>query len=96
MKKIRNFIESPLLKEIKNARIFKEHEFEFNENRGIIDLMLVYDDHLDIIDYKTKNIDDSEYDKQLKVYYDFVKTIYSRKINLYLYSILDSTYRKIN
>ena len=96
LKKIRNFIESPLLKEIKNARIFKEHEFEFNENRGIIDLMLVYDDHLDIIDYKTKNIDDSEYDKQLKVYYDFVKTIYSRKINLYLYSILDSTYRKIN
>ena len=57
--------------------------------------MLVYKDDIDIIDYKTKNIDDIEYDKQVKVYRDYISTISNLPINLYLYSIVDSTIRKV-
>ena len=57
--------------------------------------MLVYDDHIDIIDYKTKNIDDLEYDNQVKIYRDYISKISSLPIRLYLYSIIDGTYREI-
>ena len=57
--------------------------------------MLEYNDRIDIIDYKLKQIDDSNYDKQLKGYRDFVKTKTDKEINLYLYSIMDNTIRKI-
>ena len=93
--KISNFLKSDLLKDVKNAKIFKEYSFENEEYKGVIDLMLVYKDHIDIIDYKTKNIDDIEYDKQVKVYRDYISTISNLPINLYLYSIVDSTIRKV-
>ena len=93
--RVYKFINSPLLKDVNNAKIFKEYEFIDNETRGIIDLMLVYDDHIDIIDYKTKNIDDLEYDNQVKIYRDYISKISSLPIRLYLYSIIDGTYREI-
>ena len=94
--KIQKFLESELLKEVSNARIYKEYEFINGEYRGIIDLMLIYPDHIDIIDYKTKNIDDEAYNDQLEVYRQYISTILDLPINLYLYSIIDSTYRKVN
>ena len=43
-----------------NGKIYKEYEFIYEENNttshGIIDLMIEYDNHIDLIDYKTKNI----------------------------------------
>ena len=93
--RVYKFINSPLLKDVNNAKIFKEYEFIDDETRGIIDLMLVYDDHIDIIDYKTKNIDDLEYDNQVKIYRDYISKISSLPIRLYLYSIIDGTYREI-
>ena len=62
---------------------------------GIIDLMLEYDNHIDIIDYKLKNIDDDKYLKQLNGYKEFVATKTNKVINLYLYSIVDSKFLKI-
>ncbi len=93
--KIKKFIESELLKDVKNANIFKEYEYIDDNHHGIIDLLLIYEDHIDIIDYKTKNIDDEEYDNQLKIYRDFIGKLSPLPINLYLYSILDSNYRRI-
>ena len=95
---VKKFLASPLLKNVKDAGIYKEYEFfdEVNSTNGIIDLMLVYKDHIDIIDYKTKNIDDESYDKQLKIYADFVKTKFALPINTYLYSLLTGEYRKCN
>ena len=93
--RVYKFINSILLKDVNNAKIFKEYEFIDNETRGIIDLMLVYDDHIDIIDYKTKNIDDFEYDNQVKIYRDYISKISSLPIRLYLYSIIEGTYREI-
>ena len=96
LKKIMNL---DLFKNIKEANIFKEYEFIYTEDNvkkhGVIDLMLEYNDHIDIIDYKLKNIDDLEYDKQLKGYFNYIKTKSDKKINLYLYSIIDSKYRQI-
>ena len=97
--KVRTFLNSPLTNNIKLGRIYKEYEFvdEKNNTNGIIDLLVVYKDHVDIIDYKTKHIDDEGYDKQLHVYYDFIAQKYSNlPIKMYLYSILTGEIREVN
>ena len=43
----------------------------------------------------SKNIDDENYIKQLRVYYDYVKSISDKKVYLYLYSILDNKVKEI-
>ena len=95
---VKKFLSSDLTKDISNAKIYKEFEFIDNNTNtnGIIDLMLVYQDRIDIIDYKTKHISDKAYDKQLYVYKDYIKIITDKTINLYLYSLLDGTYRKVD
>ncbi len=96
---IKNFINLDLLKNISQAKIYKEHEFIFNfDNQiihGIIDLILEYETHIDIIDYKLKNIDDEEYLKQLNTYktYLFLKT--NKNINIYLYSLINNTLKML-
>lgn len=95
--RIEKFLNSDLLEDISKAKIYKEYEFidELNNSRGIIDLLVVYDDYIKIIDYKTKNIDDENYDKQLNVYYDFIVQKYGLPIDMYLYSLMEGTYRKV-
>ena len=79
--------------------IYQELEFIFNdqntEYHGIIDLMLEYTDEIKIIDYKLKNINDEEYIKQLNIYYKYIETISTKKINLYLYSILNDVVKEV-
>ncbi|MDR2867544.1 MAG: UvrD-helicase domain-containing protein [Acholeplasmatales bacterium] len=86
-----------LFKPIKKAQVFPEYEFYQTSTNlhGIIDLLLVYEDHWEIIDYKTKNIDDEEYARQLKVYEDYLKTLTPLPIKKYLLSIVDGTYIQI-
>lgn len=97
--KINNFLKSDVLKNIKYAKIYKEYEFMYIKDdtkyHGIIDLMLEYDDHIDIIDYKLKNVEDDKYLKQLNGYKEFVATKTNKVINLYLYSIVDTKFLKI-
>ncbi len=82
-----------------DAVIYKELEFIFEdeeiEYHGIIDLMLEYNDEIKIIDYKLKNIDDTEYNKQLNVYYKYIRSVSNKKISLYLYSIMDNRIREV-
>lgn len=94
--KIENFLKSDLLENVSKARIYKEYEFATDEYRGIIDLLLIYEDHVDIIDYKTKNIDDEAYDNQLEVYRKYISSVVDLPINLYLYSIIDCSYRRVD
>ena len=63
---------------------------------GFIDLMLEYDNHIDIIDYKMKNITDENYLKQLNGYKKYIEGISEKEVNIYLYSILDNTLQKLN
>ena len=57
--------------------------------------MIEYQDHIDIIDYKLKNINDSDYDKQLLGYKNYIEKLSNKKVNIYLYSLFDSVYREI-
>lgn len=79
--------------------IYKEYEFIYTKEdttyHGIIDLLIVYQDHISIIDYKLKNIDDEAYLKQLSGYLEYIKSITNKEVSIYLYSILDEELRKI-
>ena len=99
LKKIKAFMQQDLLLSIQDATIYQEYEFMSEEDdvigHGIIDLMLVYDDHVDIIDYKLKNVNDASYLVQLNGYYEFVRKHFSMNVYLYLYSILDEKFVNI-
>jgi len=97
--KVSSFLNNDLLKNISSSNIYKEYEFIYekdnNEYHGIIDLMLEYNDHIDIIDYKLNNIKDDNYLKQLNGYKEYIKTISNKDINIYLYSILSNHFEKL-
>ena len=98
--KVEKFLSNDLLKNISNANIYKEYEFIYNkdnnEYHGIIDLMLEYDNHIDIIDYKLKGITDENYIKQLNGYKEYIEKISNKEVSIYLYSILDEKVLQIN
>ena len=91
--KVEAFLSNPILKDISKANIYKEYEFvidtENGQSHGIIDLMLEYSDHIDIIDYKLKNVTDSNYLLQVQGYKNYIELITNKKVNTYLYSIID-------
>ena len=84
----------PIMKNLNSSTIYQEYEFIYKENNteyhGVIDLMLEYDEHIDIIDYKLKDISDEAYKQQLKGYKQYISSKTDKKISLYLYSILDN------
>ena len=96
---IKNFLNQDVLKNITDAIIYKEYEFMYEEDNvnyhGIIDLMLVYDDYIDIIDYKLMNTTSEEYVNQLNGYKDYIEKIFKKPVNLYLYSIVNNEIVKL-
>ena len=88
---IENFLKLPLINNIKGAEIFKEFQFHdiSSNSTGVIDLMLVYDDHIDIIDYKLKKTADTAYIKQLQGYKRYIQDKTQKATNTYLYSLID-------
>jgi ATP-dependent exoDNAse (exonuclease V) beta subunit len=92
-----NALKLDIFKDIKDAKVYTEFSYIDSKNsiNGIIDLLVVHKDHIDIIDYKTKNIDDSSYDKQLIIYEDYIKQKFNLPINKYLLSIVDCKVRKV-
>lgn len=96
---IKRFLEHDLFKNIQEADIYKEYEFIYVEQdtnyHGIIDLMLVYKDHIDIIDYKLSNIDDPAYLKQLNGYKNYIENKTIKKVNTYLYSIEKDMFKEV-
>ena len=79
--------------------LYREYQFMYTDENeiynGIIDLMVEYDDYINIIDYKLKNIDDKNYIKQLNGYKKYIESIIDKKVNIYLYSILDDELKEI-
>ena len=98
-KKIKDFLESDLIKNRKDCLMMKEYEFLTEENHsinhGIIDLLIEDKEEYIIIDYKLKNIDDRNYDKQVNGYRKYIENQTNKKCRCYLYSILDSCYREV-
>lgn len=97
---ISNVLSNDLFKDIAKAKTYHEHEFIFESNNkqyhGIIDLLVEYDDHVEIIDYKLLNIDHKEYDRQLSIYRDYVASvIVDKPIKCYLLSLLKNESREV-
>lgn len=96
--KIKDIFNLDIIKKSKNGRVFKEYEFFDSENNinGIIDLMVVYDDCIDIIDYKLKNISKDGYKDQLNTYRKAISKIFNQNnIKMYLLSIIDGVYEEV-
>ena len=96
---IRAFLKHDEVKDISNAKIYKEHEIKYNLEgsimHGFIDLLVEYDDHFDIIDYKLSNVDSEEYELQLNGYKDYIESKYNKPTNIYLYSIKKDLFKKL-
>ena len=96
---IKAFMDSDLMKDAKAGKAYKEYEFIYEQDNerkhGFIDLLMEYDDHFDIVDYKTKNIDDEHYDEQLNGYRSYIEKISDKKVFCYLYSIIDGEVREV-
>ena len=96
---LKSFLSKTELSNINQAKIYKENEFIYKDKdttyHGIIDLILEYEDHIDIIDYKLKNISDLNYLSQLQGYKNYVIKKTNKLVNLYLYSLLDTKLTKI-
>lgn len=89
---------SPLFKCIYDneaINIYKEYEFLYQEKHGIIDLLIELKDKYVIVDYKTKNIDDINYDKQVSGYIEYIKSITNKPVEGYLYSLVTGNYRLV-
>ncbi len=97
---VMSFLNHHVLRDKTQAKIIKEYEFinpsTTKIEKGIIDLLLVYKDHIDIIDYKLKYTDDENYLKQLNGYKLYLRQISNKKINIYLYSLLDKKLIKLD
>ena len=82
-----------------NCKIYKEYEFKYTKDlvnyHGFIDLMMEYDDYINIIDYKLKHVDDKAYLKQLSGYKDYIENKTQKQVYLYLYSIIDRKILKL-
>lgn len=98
--KVSKFMNNKLLENIKKSNVYHEYEFLYEDKdilyHGIIDLMLEYSDHIDIIDFKLKNITDKNYKNQLMGYKKYIETMSNKKVNTYLYSIIDEKFTKMN
>ncbi len=97
---LRTILTHPIFQNISLAKTYHEHEFYYTKNQeeyhGIIDLLAVYDDYIDIIDYKLYNLDSEEYIRQLKVYKEYVALKYNKNINVYLLSLIKKEIQKLN
>ena len=93
---VKKLLSNDIMKNINNAKIYKEYEFIYEDNNekyhGIIDLMLEYDDFIDIIDYKLMNTTSPEYIDQLNGYKNYIENSFDKKANLYLYSIINNEF----
>lgn len=81
---------------IQDAQIYHEYEYYDAERQsfGSIDLLLVYNKHINIIDFKTKKIDDEAYVRQLAIYKDNMERLFGLPVDTYLYSLLDGKLTK--
>jgi ATP-dependent helicase/nuclease subunit A len=97
--KIKIFLDTPIIKENINNKMYKEYEFTYLEgnsfSHGIIDLLIERNDKMIIIDYKLKNTSDEAYDKQLNGYRKVIKEKTNKDVECYLYSIINSEFRKV-
>ncbi len=94
--KIEKVLNLDIFKDLKDSKIYKEYEYLEDDQKGIIDLLIIKENEAIIIDYKTKNIDETKYKDQLDTYKRNVERIFNIKnIKTYLISINDGTIKEV-
>ncbi|GAB6074400.1 RecB-like helicase [Nautilia lithotrophica] len=75
---------------------FKEIPFVYNEEEGIIDLMIENEEEIIIIDYKSKKPEDeSRYIKQVEHYKNVAKELKNKEVSAYLFYVDEEKLRKV-
>lgn len=96
---LKAFFNQDLIKSLNVMNAYKEFPFALTNEEstltGYIDLLLETPKSFIIIDYKLKNIDKEAYVNQLEGYESILKTISNKKVEAYLYSIIDAQFKKI-
>ncbi len=92
---LKKVLNTEVFRNIHQAKTYHEHEFYFDTYHGIIDLLCIYEDHIDIIDYKLSNTSSEEYLRQLRIYMEYVKKHSSLDVSCYLLSILKQEIKKV-
>ncbi|HOJ45389.1 MAG TPA: UvrD-helicase domain-containing protein [Bacilli bacterium] len=99
--KIKQAIEAtlalPPFNQANSANVYQEYSYynPVNGMTGTIDLMLEFIDEIRIIDLKTGSIEDVDYDRQLRTYANYIKTVSDKPLKLYLVSLTRNTYRAV-
>ena len=96
--KVNSLLKNDLFKNVSTAKIYKEYEFMHEDKElyhGMIDLMLEYDDYIDIVDYKLRSVSDKKYLEQLNGYKKYIEKLTNKVVNIYLYSIIDEKMVKL-
>lgn len=88
--KVTTFLNSDIIL-LRPKKVYQEYEFitvlDEKNMHGIIDLLLEYDDHFTIIDYKLKQTSDDAYKKQINGYKEYIKNKTGKEVLAYLYSV---------
>lgn len=96
---LKAFLNNEFIKSLQIINHYHEYAFSYekdhNEINGVMDLVLETPDAFYIIDYKLSNIDDVAYQKQLNIYREYLKTITTKLIYTYLYSIYKNEFKKV-
>ena len=92
--KISKLFEMPFMQNIK--KYYKEFEFIYNENNGIIDLLIDDGKKMIVVDYKMSEINKESYINQVKNYMDIVNKIFNKDVEGYIYSIMKCEYIKVD
>lgn len=100
--RIGNVLNTPLRRRVKDCDTYRQ-EFHYDldddeQSRGSIDLLFVKGNEFYIVDYKTKDITDEAYPKQLHVYQHVVEKLYPSSIghiHLYLLSLRKAETKEI-
>ena len=58
--------------------------------------MIVHDEYIDIVDYKLNDLTDENYINQLNGYKAYISKNTTKQVNIYLFSLLTSTLKKLN
>lgn len=97
-KKIEHILSLPIFKDVSKGKKYCEYSYyDFSSNtNGTIDMFVVYEDHIDLFDYKSNNIDDSSYDEQIKAYASYLTKAFNKKVYGYLLSIGQGRIRQVN
>ena len=96
--KVDALFKHPIFENLEGYKEFHEYAFidDVNNVRGSIDLLLVKaGEKAIIVDYKTKSLDDEAYERQLKLYKQYVERVFKLKAETYLLSISDNVLKVV-